>query len=281
MDKAVEASRGFFAKLGIALPGEVPRARRFSSGGKPGGTIALVYGDEADVLVEERSGCVESYDNLRRLEQRRTGELPRGPLRLSNPLSAQTFAFGVMKNMGLPKDCKLAELKCLNFAGGPQTPGGGYPEIDTVFQPTPFGYRIDDNFGRRDLDLDALDGTVIVYEDRGALYNSTYTIESHTCTIKLREAWAKAEPLVKKYKIGEAPFGAPAGEPQFGARPTQLMFVHPNGLMGGLKYDRSEKPARLRLAWVFSYSLIEEVWIDAADGKVLGGYCRAQEALLK
>jgi hypothetical protein len=176
-----------------------------------------------------------------------------------------------MKRIGLPKDCKLVDLQCLHFPGSPCRPND-YPEVDAVFQPMPFGYRINDSFGRYDLCVDALDGTVIAYLKR-EFRVVPYAIESHAAVVKLSEALDAARTLGKKDPagVGRSEWGA-AFEP--GAKPTQLMLVCPNGEYGGLKYDRSQHPVLLRLAWVFFYPRSVEVWIDAADGKVLGGYSR-------
>jgi hypothetical protein len=277
VDKAVDACRAFFLKLGMAVPEEIPRARRISSNGKPGGTVGVTYLKEMQfLLVDARCGEVSYYANARREEEHHSRQLPAGPLRLPDVLSAQTYAWGVIETLGLGKDCKLVELQCLHFPGNADG-DSSYPQVSAVFQPMPLGYRIESKFGKYELGLDALDGALIAYRRQDFPENS-YTIESHDATTKLSEALAEATAVLKKWGVGQQP-GVSGTDGPFWTKPTQLMFVWPNGLYGGLQYDHAEKPARLRLAWVFFYESVEEIWIDAADGKVLGGRSRAPSKL--
>ena len=105
-----------------------------------------------------------------------------------------------------------------------------------------------------------------------------FAIESHTPVLSLREAGAKAEPLLKEYEVGRQWKDGP--ELPAATRTSRLAFVHPNGENGGTEYDAGERPLRMRLAWVLYYAGNDAVWIDAADGKVLGGICYGQQGHL-
>lgn len=279
VDQAAEAARAFFRKIGVDVPAELPTASRLKIGGKPVSNITLSYSGDGFVLVDVHTGQACCYYNGRRAADRANRKVPQGPLRLSNALSAQTYAFTLMETIGLPKGCKLVELKCLHYPDDPGGPGD-YPEVEARFQPVPFGYRIDDSFGMYDLDLDPFDGTITDYAapivERGA-----YTIESHIAAIKAAEAVEKAKAIALKYKVGRRPSDDPSVRPE-PTKPAEPMFVSPNGSYGGPPaYDRTKSPARLRLAWVFFYPRDEQIWIDAADGKVLGGYCHSQQQFMR
>lgn len=277
VDKAVDACRAFFIKLGPAVPEETPRGRRISSNGSPGGTVGVTYLKEMRFfLVNERCGEVSYYANGEPDDDHRSRRLAPGPLRLPNALSAQNYAWSVMEGLGLGKDCKLVELQCLHFPGGSDS-DSGYPQVSAVFQPVPLGYRIESKFGKCQLVLDALDGCVVAYR-RQDFPENAFTIEAHAATVKQSEALARATPVLEKWGVGPKPESVGTDGP-FWTKPSQLMFVWPNGLYGGVQYDHAEKPARLRLAWVFFYHAVEEIWIDAADGKVLGGRSRAPSKL--
>jgi hypothetical protein len=97
-----------------------------------------------------------------------------------------------------------------------------------------------------------------------------YEIESHKKTLTLERAKELSLPTVKKFKIGIDDNGItfpPVTEAPF------LAYVLPNSSFGGLDYPKKE-PYRLRLAWVLTYPGDDQLWIDADDGKVLGGVNR-------
>jgi hypothetical protein len=268
VDKAVEVSREFFRKIGVDVPSSViPTAERSKYGTRPGGSIDLDFAGEAIVSVDLGTGVLLTYDNMRRDGDYMDGKLHQGSSRLGDALAALNRAWSVFERVGGDKDCKLVELKAVL-----QSPGGAanarYYLVSAIFQPKPFGYRFRGGFKACGFNIDPLDGTVDSYENSGAM-NPPYTIESQKAVLKLSEARAKADPLAEKYGVGQS--RRPGMEARPTTKPSELMFVHPNGENGGLEYPDYENPARLRLAWVLYYPEDDEIWIDASDGTVLGG----------
>lgn len=268
VDKAVEACLAFFRRMGVDAPSRVPFAERTGPTRRARGTIFLEYPAEALITVDVRTGAVDSYENERRESDRMGGKLPPGTLLLGDALTAHNYVWSVIKKIGVAKDCKLIEFRFRP----PDTNGAAssdkYVSIRATFQPMPFGYQFRDEFGRSTIELDPLDGAVIFYANAGAV-SPPFKIESRSPVLKVSDATAKAEPLVKKYAVGAG--SNPGSEPKPASKTRRLMFVHPNGEMGGVEYPDDENPARLRLAWVLYYAWDDEIWIDAADGKVLGG----------
>jgi hypothetical protein len=276
VDQAVAAARAFFPKLGLDVPGGVPEVERGTWRDKSGGDVFLTFGSEATVLVDAKCGDVKGYHNTARELLRWNRDRSVGPQLLNDTLSAQNYAWSVMKRIGLPEDCKLVELQC-RFAADP--PGRGNdpgPEIQAEFQPKPFGFELRQVYGRRWVLIDPADGALISY---GAWLSPPLAIESHDAQLRLSHAQAIAAPVVEKYSVGQQGTGpfAPAVQPS--TDPSELMLVLPNGELGGVEYDPHERPVRLRLAWVLHYSDYDEVWIDAADGRVLGGHTLGEDNL--
>jgi hypothetical protein len=269
VDQAVAAARAFFPKIGLDVPAVVPAASRYTWKGKPGGDVALVFGGEAMMTVNARTGAVAYYVNTRRQSERWHGVFGGGPPLLRDVLAARNYVFGVMKGIGMPDDYRLSELRC-RFPGDPPGPGMDRgPRVDAAFQPAPFGYRLRDWFDKREIILDTEDGSVLIYRSSSSV---DYRVESCEDRLKLSEAQALAAPVVEKYSVGKQGAGPFASLVKPSTDPSELMLVLPNGELGGVEYDRFEKPVRLRLAWVLHYSDYDEVWIDAADGRVLGGH---------
>jgi len=194
---------------------------------------------------------------------------------LGNELVAQNYAWSVIKRIGLDADCKLSELVIRSADAAMASPSmDKYPYVSAKFQPMPYGYRIRGEYRAKELLIDPLDGCLLIYGDGGATYGD-FAVESHDAKIKLGEARGLAEPVAKKYAVG-APM-LPATEAPPATKTNELMYVHPNGEMGGIDYGDAEHPARLRLAWVLYYANDDEIWIDAGDGKVLGGKSRTED----
>jgi hypothetical protein len=276
VDKAVAVAQAFFPKLGLDVPPVVPSVTRITWKGKPGGDVSVVFGNEAALVVGAKTGQVWRYENLRRQSERWNRETSPGPQLIRDVLAARSNVFGVMKCIGMPDDCKLTKLEC-RFAGDP--PGIGNdpgPQINAAFQPEPYGYRLRPWYDEREVEIDPADGAVIVYNLSTGV---SYTIESRDVRVKLSQALALAAPVVEKYSVGKQGTGPFAPPVKPSAEPSELMFVFPDGELGGVEHDRSERPVRLRLAWVLHYSDRDEVFVDAADGRVLGGHTWEQDNL--
>jgi hypothetical protein len=276
VDKAVAVAQAFFPKLGLDVPPVVPSVTRITWKGKPGGDVSVVFGNEAALVVDAKTGQVWRYDNTRRQSERWNRETSPGPQLIRDVLAARSNVFGVMKCIGMPDDCRLSELEC-RFAGDP--PGEGNnpgPQITATFQPWPFGYRLNEWYDKREVEIDPADGAVIVYNLSTGV---SYTIESREPRVKLSQAQALAASVVEKYSVGKQGTGPFAPPVKPSTEPSELMFVLPDGELGGVEYDRSERPVRLRLAWVLHYSDYDEVWIDAGDGRLLGGHTRELDDL--
>lgn len=125
------------------------------------------------------------------------------------------------------------------------------------------------------LSINPVDGVLLGY----GLRQTPYKIESFSTKLTIDKAISKAAATIKEYGVGTNRSGhwEHVQWVQTGKRlrpprnESRLQYVCPNGKFGGLKYDEKESPIRLRLAWVLYYPGDEAVFVDAGNGRILGG----------
>lgn len=144
-------------------------------------------------------------------------------------------------------------------------------EVRVSFDPMPHGYTVK-----------AYDEYAFFIDKRTGLLRGIkkhrprdYKIESFSAKLSFDQAKAIAEPIAKKYQVGKYRPNELAyrdgGIPKPNLDPSALEYVCPNGRFRGLDYGFPVM-LKLRLAWRLRYPRNEEIWIDAGDGKVLGGF---------
>jgi hypothetical protein len=266
--EAVAACRAFFRKIGMAVPAGSPDVSRMGkAGGKTVRTYYVVYTGMAHIIVRGDTGDIAHFTNAERGGRRLDLSAPTKPLRLKDRLVARAYVERLMEKIGMDGNCKIVLFEC-RF--GSELGRGGLakpPRVKAQFQTMPHGYRLHDNDGKYGISVDPTDGTVTSY----AHYPTwPYTILSHEVVLTWAAASEKARPIVVKNGVGRPRAMDPGGKPMPATHKSELMFVRPNGEMGGATTG-PKKPVVFRLAWVLVYAQDDEVWIDAADGSFLGG----------
>jgi len=184
------------------------------------------------------------------------------------------------KRLGAPKDFKLTLFQDdLNTDQSALT-HWSTNIYEAEFQATPYGFPFRIAPGLIRLNIDRYDGVLCSFVK---MLNFPYSIESHEKKLTFKEASKIAEPTVRQYSVGEyspsslvprsngQPVMSPPKRP---APPSYVGYVCPNGMFGAPKYSQVKTETRkLRLAWVLCYPQYHEIWVDAADGKILGGIC--------
>lgn len=277
VEEALKACIVFLDRAGVRVSAKAPSVQRTLTREERGFLYHVNYGGDSCVSVDVRTGKVSSFANLLRQREQSHGGW-RGPARRFNSaIGAQVFIRSLAKRLGVPSSYRLSDLQFY----GDRDPNGvethGAPSASASFQSVPFGYPLRDHWGEHYLKVDPVDGVLVEYTQRGG---PTYTILSHEPKLRFGDAKAKAGPVVVIYSVGryrpdEFEYRHPGSGPA-PARPSTLAYVCANGQMGGLNDEPARKPQRLRLAWVLHYPRDEEVWIDAADGRLLGGSYRGK-----
>lgn len=260
VEQALKSCSAFFERLGMPVPEGAPRVDRPKIRGERSRAYGFGYQHGGFLLVEAKTGAVVGFMN--------SGHVAAGGRPLRGDLDAQMYLRALAKRLGATDKHKMTDYRS-RFGVQPEV---NRPmersSVSAVFQTMPFGYRFR---GSRDgfaVVVDPGDGALIEYHRIGP---RPYTIESHEAKLKFEQANAIARPLALKRAVGQwrSTDGNYAKTVPTAAQPSYLAYVVPNGEFGEPKY--TDKPDRLRLAWVLCYPRHEEIWIDAGDGKVLGG----------
>jgi hypothetical protein len=266
VDQALAVCLKFFESCGIEAPTEPPTVMRMTKTPKRGGVFGFNFVGRASVSVNAVTGEITMFVNASRIDEKLAGfKTPEHAL-LTNDLAARIYIKNLAKKMGIGDDYKLVEL----VARYPSETNQSDASVRAIFQAKPYDYRLRYPWGERQISVDPWDGVVVSYS---TYPDAKYKIESHEAKITIREARDKAGSVVEKYSIGKIRDAAYAdrAKPATITMRSGLMYVAPNGLFDGFKYELTDGVFRLRLAWVLFYAYDEEVWIDAADGRVLGG----------
>ncbi len=178
--------------------------------------------------------------------------------------SLSKHALALYKLSGLPKSYKLSSIVDFGKEHDRWT-------VRISFDPMPFGFSVR-----------AFEECALFFEIPSGIlscitqsYPRKYEVESHIATLTFNQAKATAEPIASKYQVGKYRPNELAFQdgsiPRPNLFPSALEYVCPNGRFRGLDYG-FPVVLKLRLAWRLRYPRNEEIWIDAGDGKVLGGF---------
>jgi hypothetical protein len=271
IEQAIELTRAFMKAIDFVASTSIPKVARSSLSGPRSNYYSILYERDALFSVSIREKRVVIFTNERRNSERSKGTGPSGRLKVTDPINGKGFVRRIATKLGVPENYEFVEFKAL-LDGDPNDFERRYAaRLTSMMELMPYGYRMISGAFRDELNVDPVDGAV-TYFCEGPQW--PYTIESHKVSIKQEDAEKAAKPHMKEYRMG--PYRDPGSiHPMpYGKQPTlsaTLQFVCPNGQMGGLDLHPTQLPQRLRLAWVLQYNIIEQVWIDAADGRFLGG----------
>jgi hypothetical protein len=207
--------------------------------------------------VDARSGQVYRFHNYgREREQVKHIGRDRSP-QIASREAAERVVWRLAQRLGLPKGATLKSLRMT--AEGESGDANRAGAVSAVFEVRYFGYSFLGESGELSLLVDPIDGTLVYFGRR-----LQPLIESHDVRIARDKAVGKARQVYASwYRTRRSPHRG-----QYQGR-VEVGYVYPNGAFGGKRYP-PQVPYRARLAYAVYFGQ-EAVWIDAADGSVLGG----------
>lgn len=270
IEKILEACEQFLATVGLPRPKDiVPGVGRGNTGGKRDTYLSVRYDQFYWFTVTATNGRLTSFKNYLRESEYSGGRAQKTPFVLTDPINARGFVTKIAKKLGLDDRYQIVDFKWLieegRNSGSPQKAKLVFAKIEAFEHGYPLA-----TFDHAGFLIDPADGVLLSFSVSNIW---KWTIESHEAKLTFNQAKAIAEPYVKKYRLGEDRTGIRKRPlSNTGSNfPTRLEYVLPNGIYDGVKYDCFESPMRLRLAWVIWYPGLDCIYIDAADGRILGG----------
>lgn len=263
--QAVKKSLEFLAKLGIKLPDdastEVVRTANDAHG------ILVLFNPYATVTVDTRAMKAVTFDisnEMIKLLRDRPGY---AKTNVNDPINLRGYIIKIARAVGVPENYKISSIR--DYSAVRPT----VKDIRVSLNPMPYGYSVE-GYEECSMFINKQAGivTCICLHRPG---KHKYVIESHSAKLTFHQAKAVAEPIARKYQVGKYrknEFEYQSGSlPRPNKLPSTLEYVCPNGRFEGLNYGLPSV-LKLRLAWRLRYPRNEEIWIDASDGKVLGGF---------
>lgn len=253
--EAVAAAHRFLEICGLAPPSGQLLSRLHTK--KDGWQEWELDWPQYTFSIEAQSGVVYWFRNYAREYEQAKGIGRNRPPRFTSREMAEQHCWQLARRLGLPKDARLTGLRMTKEgeAGDANRAGA----ISACFAVRPFGYTFVGGGCEVSLTVDPLDGVLVGF--RRAV---PYFIESHDLRISKEEAVRGAKQVYEGwYRTHRSPHrGQYAGRVEVG-------YIFPNGSFGAKRYP-PRVPHRVRLAYAVYFGN-EAVWIDAADGSLLGG----------
>jgi len=287
--KVLAIATAFVNNVKLPLPTDNPVIEQELSSGNIRPRFCVRFRSGGTVYVDTSREIVTSYwyNEIDRLK--RTSGVKQEKMLLKDESTARTYVLELAKKLGVPDQCQLSVLSFFPNGDPNSGPRETLPVLRVSLEPVPMGYPIERGPDHVSIEIGPVDGMVYQYV-RGMSF--PYSIESHEIKLSFEQAKAIAEPVVAQYGVGTSTQlhperrdpNAPPPKPNGNARtrknragvapPSFLAFVCPNGTFGAPKYrETGGELAVLRLAWVLKYIHNDEIWIDAGDGRILGGQC--------
>lgn len=259
-EQAREQALRFLAVCELPAPRNKPMVRLKEPAGLP--VWQLKWPDLYTVEVNGRTGAVVWFKNYAREYERVKGINRNRPSRFTSRQEMEQYIWQIARRLGLPKDAYLKHFK-VHEEGDPRIADANRAgAIVATFDTRPFGYsflREAPEGGAFGLTVDIVDGVVV-----GFSRALDVMVESHVVRFPKEQAIARAKDTYEKwYRTHSGPHRGKYSDK------VELGYVIPNGMFGGKRYPR-QVPLRARLAWAVYFGN-ESVWIDAADGSILGG----------
>lgn len=268
VEVALKECVAFLGKIGHKKPKVVPAVMK----SKSSNLYHFSYGSNCSISVKSDSGRVFAFRFSQRELDMDKGRRSKLPSRYPTLLSTQLRFHALAKKLGIPSSHKLTRNEITGGGDPRTTENPGRRCAVGRFAYMPYGYPVEFGWNDYGLQFDVTDGALVYYSAPG---NRTYRFETKSPKLTLEQAKEKAAPIAKR--TGAGLVESPAARMAWGTNPkppkvrNRLAFVCPNGKMGGVKYDLAQNPQRVRLAWVFYYAVGDAIWIDATDGRLLGG----------
>jgi hypothetical protein len=256
--QAIDSAHRFLLAAGLQVPSTAPHTRLYK---KPDGwpVWQLEWANQYSVEMDARTGQVYWFANYGR-EYEQVKRIGRdGQPQIASREAAEQYCWQLAQRLGLPKGAYLKRLRMVAEGEARKGDANRAGSVSADFEVRYFGYTFLDEGGELGFSIDPLDGTLTFFSARAPT-----VIESHDVHIPQDEAVSKAKQVYANwYHTHRSPHqGKYTGRVEIG-------YVYPNGAFGGKGYPR-QVPYRARLAYAVYFGQ-EAVWIDAADGSVLGG----------
>ncbi len=256
-EQAVAVATRFLRDCGFTPPSRPARVSSFNADRLR--SWHVLWDGEYDVGVEARTGLVYWFSNDARIyhQVKRIGR-DRAP-QIASREAAEQYCWQVARRLGLPKDAYLEELRLkAEGEGGDANRSGA---VVASFNVRYFGYTfLDDEGCDFSFTVDPIDGTLVYFSRRAY----PFEIESHDVRLSKSEAVQKAKQVYEGwYRTRRSPHRG-----QYTGR-VEVGYVFPNSNFGR-KASPPQVPYRARLAYAVYFGE-EAVWIDAANGSLLGG----------
>ncbi|MGC8783277.1 MAG: hypothetical protein ACP5RN_02660 [Armatimonadota bacterium] len=209
--------------------------------------------------IDARNGQVYRFSNdAREYEQVKRIGRDRQP-QIASREAAEQYCWQLAQRLGLPKGAYLKRLRMVAEGETSNGDANRAGTITAVFDVRYFGYSFLGESGEVVVTVDPIDGRLVYFGRR-----LDTLIESHDPRISQNDAVQKAKQVYANwYQTHRSPH-----QGQYTGR-VEIGYVYPNGAFGGKRYP-PQVPYRARLAYAVYFGK-EAVWIDAADGSVLGG----------
>lgn len=254
--QAIESAHRFLQAAGLQLPSSPPRTWLRTK--RDGWRVWQVeWANRYSLEMDARTGQVYQFAHYgREYEQVKRIGRDRQP-QIASREAAEQYCWQLARRLGLPKDAYLKRLRIV--AEGETGDANRAGAVSAVFEVRYFGYSFLGESGEVSITIDPLDGALVYFGRR-----LDTLIESHDARVGQNEAVQKAKQVYANwYRTHRSPHqGKYTGRVQIG-------YVYPNGMFEGKRYPL-QVPHRARLAYAVYFGE-EAVWIDAADGSVLGG----------
>ncbi len=255
-EQAVAAANRFLQVCELA-PASAPRRARLRTGSGGWQFWEISWPGQYTCRIDARTGQVYLFSNYARVyEQVKRIGRERAP-RIASQEAAEQYCWELARRLGLPKDAYLKSLRITKEGGAGDANRAA--SISAVFDVRYFGYAFLSDGGEISITIDPLDGTLTYFSRR-----LDTMIESHDVRLSKSEAVQKAKQVYEGwYRTRRSPHrGQYAGRVEVG-------YVYPNSNFGR-KASPPQVPYRARLAYAVYFGE-EAVWIDAANGSLLGG----------
>jgi hypothetical protein len=256
---AVSSCVSFCRGLSMKLPTDKPRIVRWRNNDATFDWF-LMFRDYK-FYVEAATGSVRGFQNERRTYEQVKQLLPQVKPRIRSKDQAIAVLRSVAAKVGLRKGCKLLDV---DIGGSGVKDANQASAVSGSFEYYYKGHPFHDGYGGMTVRLDPRDG-VVCFLSRDL---TRLRVETADPKLSFYEAKEFAKPIAVRYMLGVDRARQGSVIP---AKASRLEFVRPNGMFGAVRYRLEESPARFRLAWVLNYPNAEQIWVDAGDGKVLGG----------
>lgn len=256
--------------------GIIPDVRRSTFSGIRSRHSSIHFDMKYWFSVSTISGKIITFQYHERSDEILRGRKQTQPLFISDEAAALSYALKRAKQLGFNRNYVLDKFEC-DFSKSRKNAAN----IDARFVGQRHGYSLG-SLDQGGIVIDPQDGALLSF---GAPTDFGIKVESHTPRLTERQARSLADRVANRYDVGiyrrgyiYKVVGLKYGDRMKPSMKKSVMqYVLPNGKFGGLPYDARSNPRRVRLAWILWYPGDEAIWLDAADGRCLGGLSRLND----